>query len=51
MHLIHAYNFRLKILMNIGIAFIKMAQFADAASSFEAIMEVSPDHQAGEKII
>ena len=40
---------RLKILMNIGIAFIKMSQFADAASSFEAIMEVSPDHRAGEQ--
>ena len=41
---------RLKILMNIGIAFIKMSQFADAASSFEAIMEVSPDHHAGKPI-
>jgi intraflagellar transport protein 88 len=40
-------DFRLKIMRNIGIAFIKMGQFSDAITSLEAIMEGTPDHHTG----
>ncbi|KAI8815627.1 uncharacterized protein EV422DRAFT_548801 [Fimicolochytrium jonesii] len=42
---------RLKIMRNIGNAFVKMGQFQDAITSFEAIMEGSPDHHAGFNLI
>ncbi|KAJ3325914.1 Intraflagellar transport protein 88 [Boothiomyces sp. JEL0866] len=38
-------DFRFKIMRNIGNAFIKMGQFQDAITSFEAIMEGNPDMQ------
>ena len=36
---------------NIGIAFAKMGQYPDAVSSFEAIMDSSPDYQTGFNLI
>ena len=33
---------------NIGNAFVKMGQFQDAITSFEAIMELVPDYQSGD---
>ncbi|KAI9014777.1 hypothetical protein BC832DRAFT_546444 [Gaertneriomyces semiglobifer] len=42
---------RLRIMRNIGIAFIRMGQFQDAITSFEAIMEGSPDFHAGFNLI
>nr|KAJ3419677.1 Intraflagellar transport protein 88 [Polyrhizophydium stewartii] len=43
-------DFRLKIMRNIGCAFIKMGQFQDAITSLEAIMEGSPDHHTGKSM-
>ncbi|KAJ1343545.1 hypothetical protein BSLG_001814 [Batrachochytrium salamandrivorans] len=40
-------SFRLKIMRNIGCAFIKMGKFQDAITSLEAIMEGNPDHHTG----
>lgn len=42
-------DFRFKIMRNIGNAFIKMGQFQDAITSFEAIMEGNPDMQTGSR--
>ncbi|KAJ3390058.1 Intraflagellar transport protein 88 [Entophlyctis sp. JEL0112] len=42
---------RLKIMRNIGAAFIKMGQFQDAITSYESIMEISPDHHTGFNLI
>ncbi|KAJ3167375.1 Intraflagellar transport protein 88 [Geranomyces variabilis] len=44
-------DIRLKIMRNIGNAFIRMGQFQDAITSFEAIMEGSPDYHAGFNLI
>ncbi|KAI9338744.1 hypothetical protein BDR26DRAFT_862707 [Obelidium mucronatum] len=44
-------DIRLKIMRNIGAAFVKMGQFQDAITSFESIMEMSPDHQTGFNLI
>ncbi|KAI8920728.1 intraflagellar transport protein 88 [Entophlyctis helioformis] len=44
-------EFRLKIMRNIGNAFIKMGQFQDAITSLEAIMEGSPDHHTGFNLV
>ncbi|KAK5667654.1 Intraflagellar transport protein 88 [Batrachochytrium dendrobatidis] len=44
-------DFRLKIMRNIGSAFIKMGQFQDAITSLEAIMEGNPDHHTGFNLI
>eukprot|EP00842_Homolaphlyctis_polyrhiza_P000412 jgi/Hompol1/1371/HPOL_005581-RA len=44
-------DFRLKIMRNIGCAFIKMGQFQDAITSLEAIMEGNPDHHTGFNLI
>ncbi|KAK9806351.1 hypothetical protein WJX72_011075 [[Myrmecia] bisecta] len=38
---------RLKIMRNIGIAFVRMGQYQDALQTFESIMEAQPDHHAG----
>jgi intraflagellar transport protein 88 len=44
-------EFRLKIMRNIGNAFVKMGQFQDAITSFEAIMEGNPDYHTGFNLI
>ncbi|XP_062983128.1 intraflagellar transport protein 88 homolog isoform X2 [Elgaria multicarinata webbii] len=42
---------RIKIMQNIGIAFIKTGQYTDAISSFEHIMSTSPNLKAGFNLI
>ncbi|XP_027740280.1 intraflagellar transport protein 88 homolog isoform X1 [Empidonax traillii] len=42
---------RMKIMENIGVAFIKTGQFVDAVSSFEDIMSISPNLKAGFNLI
>ncbi|KAJ7395131.1 Intraflagellar transport protein 88 like protein [Pitangus sulphuratus] len=42
---------RMKIMENIGVAFIKTGQFIDAVSSFEDIMSISPNLKAGFNLI
>jgi intraflagellar transport protein 88 len=42
---------RLKIMKNIGIAFIKLGQYIDAVTSFETIMTTVPDHESGFNLI
>ncbi|NXS18248.1 IFT88 protein, partial [Mystacornis crossleyi] len=42
---------RVKIMENIGVAFIKTGQYFDAISSFEEIMTVSPNLKAGFNLI
>ena len=42
---------KLRIMRNIGISFIKMGQFQDAASSFESIMEARSDYSAAFNLI
>ncbi|TPX74671.1 hypothetical protein CcCBS67573_g04058 [Chytriomyces confervae] len=44
-------DIRLKIMRNIGAAFVKMGQFQDAITSFESIMEINPDHHTGFNLI
>ncbi len=38
---------RIKIMHNIGILFVKMAQYSDACTSFEWIMSEQPDFKTG----
>ncbi|KAM6145789.1 intraflagellar transport protein 88 homolog isoform 4-T4 [Phoenicopterus ruber ruber] len=42
---------RIKIMQNIGVAFIKTGQYFDAISSFEHIMSTSPNLKAGFNLI
>ncbi|KAM9300252.1 intraflagellar transport protein 88 homolog isoform 1-T1 [Morus bassanus] len=42
---------RIKIMQNIGVAFIKTGQYIDAISSFEHIMSMSPNLKAGFNLI
>ncbi|OXB57385.1 hypothetical protein ASZ78_011020 [Callipepla squamata] len=42
---------RIKIMQNIGVAFIKTGQYMDAISSFEHIMSMSPNLKAGFNLI
>ncbi|NWH68145.1 IFT88 protein, partial [Geococcyx californianus] len=42
---------RIKIMQNIGVAFIKTGQYIDAISSFEHIMSTSPNLKAGFNLI
>ncbi|MEE6472724.1 hypothetical protein FKM82_009699 [Ascaphus truei] len=42
---------RIKIMQNIGVAFIKTGQYADAINSFEHIMSESPNLKAGFNLI
>uniref|UniRef100_A0A8C3UHL7 Intraflagellar transport protein 88 homolog n=1 Tax=Catharus ustulatus TaxID=91951 RepID=A0A8C3UHL7_CATUS len=42
---------RIKIMENIGVAFIKTGQYVDAISSFEEIMSISPNLKAGFNLI
>ncbi|KAH0625119.1 hypothetical protein JD844_033251, partial [Phrynosoma platyrhinos] len=42
---------RIKIMQNIGIAFIKTGQYTDAINSFEHIMSTSPNLKAGFNLI
>ena len=44
-------DFRLRVMRNIGNAFVKMGQFQDAVTSFEAIMEGNPDYHTGFNLI
>ncbi|KAI9209698.1 uncharacterized protein BJ171DRAFT_484804 [Polychytrium aggregatum] len=44
-------DIRLKIMRNIGNAFVKMGQFQDAITSFEAIMEGNPDFHTGFNLV
>lgn len=39
---------RIKIMQNIGISFVKMAQFSDAITSFEHIMAEKASFHTGE---
>lgn len=36
---------RARLLTNIGLAFVQLGQYADAAASFEAAMDAAPGHQ------
>eukprot|EP00877_Chromochloris_zofingiensis_P003785 jgi/Chrzof1/13407/Cz07g31250.t1 len=40
-----------RILRNIGVAFVRMGQYADAAGAFDAVMESAPDHQAAHNLV
>ncbi len=40
-------SMRIKIMHNIGILFVKMAQYSDACTSFEWIMSEQPDFKTG----
>ncbi|KAM9247798.1 intraflagellar transport protein 88 homolog isoform 3-T3 [Leptosomus discolor] len=42
---------RIKIMQNIGVAFIKTGQYVDASSSFEHIMSMAPNLKAGFNLI
>ncbi|XP_066475849.1 intraflagellar transport protein 88 homolog [Tiliqua scincoides] len=42
---------RIKIMQNIGVAFIKTGQYTDAINSFEQIMSTSPNLKAGFNLI
>jgi len=42
---------RLKIMRNIGHAFVKMGQFQEAIQSYEAIMDGNPDFQTGFNLV
>ncbi|XP_029458377.1 intraflagellar transport protein 88 homolog [Rhinatrema bivittatum] len=47
-----AYNeMRIKIMQNIGVAFVKTGQYSDAINSFEHIMSESPNVKAGFNLI
>jgi intraflagellar transport protein 88 len=41
-------EFRFKIMRNIGNSFVKLGQYPDAITSFEAIMEGNPDYHTGD---
>ncbi len=40
-------DIRLKIMRNIGIAFVRMGQYQDAITSFESVTEGNTDYQSG----
>ncbi|KAF6772475.1 Intraflagellar transport protein 88 [Paragonimus kellicotti] len=42
---------RIKIMQNIGLAFVKLGQFSDAITSFEHIMQEEPDAKTGFNLI
>lgn len=42
---------RIKIMQNIGVAFIRMGQYSDAITSFEHIMSESPNIKTGFNLI
>ncbi|RMC07302.1 hypothetical protein DUI87_16760 [Hirundo rustica rustica] len=44
-------HMRIKVMENIGVAFIKTGQYVDAISSFEEIMSISPNLKAGFNLI
>ncbi|KAJ3118570.1 Intraflagellar transport protein 88 [Phlyctochytrium bullatum] len=44
-------DIRLKIMRNIGNAFVKMGQFQDAITSYESIMESSPDYHTAFNLV
>lgn len=43
--------FRVKIMQNIGIVFVKMGQYNDAITSFEHVMTEEPDFKTGFNLI
>ncbi|KAH7352170.1 hypothetical protein KP509_19G033100 [Ceratopteris richardii] len=42
---------RFKIMRNIGVALMQIGEYQDAMQSFEAVMEIKYDHQAGYNLI
>lgn len=36
---------RSRLMTNIGLAFVQLGQYADAASTFESALDTAPDHQ------
>ncbi len=42
-----AAHARAAVLRNVGIAFVRMGQYADARTAFEGVMSSAPDHQVG----
>lgn len=42
---------RLKILQNIGIAFVRMGRYSDAITSFDNIMEEEPNFKTGDTVV
>lgn len=38
---------RSRLMTNIGLAFVQLGQYADAASTFESALDMAPDHQVG----
>jgi intraflagellar transport protein 88 len=36
---------RARLMTNIGLAFVQLGQYADAASTFESALDMAPDHQ------
>lgn len=45
------FLFRIKIMQNIGVTFIKTGQYSDAINSFEHIMSMAPNLKAGFNLI
>lgn len=41
------FVFRMKIMQNIGLVFVKMGQYTDAITSFDYIMSDNPDYKTG----
>jgi tetratricopeptide (TPR) repeat protein len=41
-----AYH-RSRLMTNIGLAFVQLGQYADAASTFESALDMAPEHQVG----
>ena len=44
-------DMKIKILKNIGHAFVKLGQFQEAVDTYESIMETQPDHHTGFNLI
>lgn len=40
---------RARLLTNIGLAFVQLGQYGDAAAAFENAMDTAADHQVGAK--
>lgn len=40
---------RSRLMTNIGLAFVQLGQYADAAAAFETAMESTADHQARQR--
>lgn len=51
MHLLNGKLFRIKILNNIGVAFVKLGKYDDAMSTFEHCMEEKPEFRTAMNLI